>query len=175
KVRRMEEDCEAPIEECHRTVLEDLAKDKQSQIRREMSGINRERNEAANKRDEFETDLRQRMDERAMLGRRIEDAEKRLGQLDSLDHQKLARLYDLNKDAADAVAWLRRPENKSRFRMDIIEPALITLTVPDKRYAPAVENMMGPERLKTFVAQCREDYDLLNELVNDQQAIGRKA
>jgi len=77
KVCSMEEDCAAPIEECHHLVLEDLGKDKQSQIRKEISAVNRERNEAVNKRDEFETDLRQRIDVSAMLGRRIEDVERR--------------------------------------------------------------------------------------------------
>ena len=79
------------------------------------------------------------MESKAFVMRKIEDSQKQLNNLDSVDHQKLQVLQRFHRDTADAVLWLRA--NKSKFKMDIIEPALMTLTVPDRRYQAAVENI----------------------------------
>lgn len=86
------------------------------------------------------------MESKAFVMRKIEDLQKQLNNLDSVDHQKLQLLQRFNRDTGDAVLWLRA--NKSKFKMAIIEPALMTLTVPDRRYQAAVENMMGAGRMK---------------------------
>jgi hypothetical protein len=77
--------------------------------------------------------------------------------------------------------------------MEIIEPATISLTVPNKEYVHAVEACLSVAQLRvglppifggncnsdlpqTFVAQCDDDYRLLNRLVNDTtEALGKKA
>ena len=79
--------------------------------------------------------------------------------------------------------------------MEIIEPATISLTVPNREYVHAVEACFSITQLKvdsfpvipgencrssdlpqTFVAQCDDDYRLLNRLVTDTtEALGRKA
>jgi len=101
----------------------------------------------------------------------------------------MAVLANFNKDTHDAVLWLRA--NKHQFRMEVIEPAIISLTVPDRRFADAVESSFNGTQLKvsfsfnfgtlvnsfffqTFVFQCREDYDKFNDLVNDRGALGRR-
>ncbi|KAI0302916.1 hypothetical protein B0F90DRAFT_184176 [Multifurca ochricompacta] len=59
--------------------------------------------------------------------------------------------------------------------MEIIEPAMISLTVPNKDYVNAVEACFNITQLKTFVAQCDDDYRLLNQLVSDTvEALGKK-
>jgi hypothetical protein len=70
----------------------------------------------------------------------------RLKQLDNVDSQKLEKLGSFNKDAYDAVLWLR--QNKDKFRMEIIEPPIISLTVPDKNFQYAVETCMSNVQLK---------------------------
>ncbi|KIK65311.1 hypothetical protein GYMLUDRAFT_38753 [Collybiopsis luxurians FD-317 M1] len=169
KIQRMQEDAEQPLPEEVISVLED----RDGSIKRERVEITRERNDIAARRDEFDEKLKSKMESKAFVMRKIEDLQKQLNNLDSVDHQKLQLLQRFNRDTGDAVLWLRA--NKSKFKMAIIEPALMTLTVPDRRYQAAVENMMGAGRMKTFVAQCQEDYDLFNELVNDKGALGRKA
>lgn len=79
--------------------------------------------------------------------------------------------------------------------MEIVEPAAISLTVPNKDYVHAVEACFNITQLKvrpflsvfeensrssdlpqTFVAQCDDDYRLLNRLVSDTtEALGKKA
>ncbi|EJF55700.1 hypothetical protein DICSQDRAFT_175618, partial [Dichomitus squalens LYAD-421 SS1] len=89
-------------------------------------------------------------------------------------HQKLEQLKRFDSDAADVVIWLR--SNRHRFRQEIFEPAFLCVTVPNRQYVDAVEACFGDTQLRTFVAQCEEDYQTLNRLcVDTPEAVGRKA
>lgn len=113
----------------------------------------------------------------------------RLRQLDDERHRKLENLRTWDRDHADAVAWLRN--NQSRFKMEVFEPPMICCSVPDKRFTNAVEACFNANQLKanlyryvdsvmsnvplcfkTFVAQCEEDYELLNRCFNDSNEAG---
>ncbi|KAI0751154.1 hypothetical protein C8Q80DRAFT_555406 [Daedaleopsis nitida] len=60
--------------------------------------------------------------------------------------------------------------------MEILEPAILCVTVPNRAFANAVEACFSGAQLRTIVAQCEEDYQLLNRLcVDTPEAIGRKA
>jgi structural maintenance of chromosomes protein 5 len=116
-----------------------------------------------------------------------------LKRLDDDSYRKLQNLAQLDPDCAAVINWLRA--NKHRFRMEIVEPAAISLTVPNKGYVHAVEACFNITQLKvrpflpvfeennrssdlpqTFVAQCDDDYRLLNRLVSDTtEALGKKA
>ena len=117
----------------------------------------------------------------------------RLKRLDDDSYRKLQNLAQFDPDCAAVINWLRA--NKHRFRMEIVEPAAISLTVPNKDYVHAVEACFNNTQLKvkplppvseerncssdlsqTFVAQCDDDYRLLNRLVSDTaEALGKKA
>jgi structural maintenance of chromosomes protein 5 len=118
-----------------------------------------------------------------------------LCRLRNLDDENVRKLQDLakwDKDCHDAVLWLRKPENQEKFRMPVIEPPCVTLTVPDKKYTNAVEACFNANQLKvlqhflalisawswnfaqTFVTQCQEDYRTLNRCINDEDGLGRK-
>ena len=115
----------------------------------------------------------------------------RLKRLDDDSYRKLQNLAQVDPDCAAVINWLRA--NKHRFRMEIVEPAAISLTVPNKDYVHAVEACFNGTQLKvgppvsgednhcsdlpqTFVAQCDDDYRLLNRLVSDStEALGKKA
>jgi len=60
-----------------------------------------------------------------------------LKQLDDVSHRKLQGLAKYDPDCAAVIHWLRK--NTHRFRMEIIEPAAVSLTVPNKSYVNAVE------------------------------------
>ncbi|KAF9076995.1 P-loop containing nucleoside triphosphate hydrolase protein [Rhodocollybia butyracea] len=156
KIQRMEEELNAPLPDEVKQVLEDA----DGSIKKEK------RNKIANRRDDLGNQLKYKIEEKAVSRFSIR-------QLDSVEHQKLQAMQRFSRDTADAIKWIR--DNKAHFRMEIIEPALLTLTVPDRRYQAAVENVLSGSNFKTFVAQCQEDYDLLNELINDKGALGRKA
>lgn len=61
----------------------------------------------------------------------------RLKNLDSVSHRKLERLRAWDRDCAEAVEWLRG--NKDRFRMEVIEPAALSVDVKESRFTAAVE------------------------------------
>jgi len=69
-----------------------------------------------------------------------------LKQLDDVSHRKLQNLAQYDSDCAAVINWLR--VNKHRFRMEIIEPAAISLTVPNKDYVHAVEACFNITQLK---------------------------
>ncbi|KAJ8087221.1 Structural maintenance of chromosomes protein 5 [Marasmius tenuissimus] len=105
------------------------------------------------------------MSDKRLVEMNMEQLRKDLQSLDSEDGRKLASLKNWDRDTHDTILWLR--QNKDRFRMDIIEPSYLSLTVKDQKYANAVEACFGSLQLRTFVAQCREDYDLLNDTINE--------
>ncbi|KAI0690848.1 hypothetical protein BC835DRAFT_1407403 [Cytidiella melzeri] len=114
------------------------------------------------------------VDQEMSLKAAIDDNQRKLRQLDDASHRKLQALVQWDRDCGDTVAWLR--QNRHRFKMEIFEPAMLSITVPNQSFAASVEAFFGPNELKTFVAQCEEDYQLLNRLVADTpEALGRKA
>ena len=59
--------------------------------------------------------------------------------------------------------------------MEIFEPAMLCVTIPNRQYVDAVEACFAGTQMRTFVAQCEEDYQLLNRLcVDTNEALGRK-
>ncbi|KAJ6469210.1 hypothetical protein C8R47DRAFT_1024336 [Mycena vitilis] len=105
--------------------------------------------------------------------RNEENGRAELRNLDSVEHVKLQNLHSLNADAADTVRFIR--QNQGMFKMEIFEPPLLSVTVPDQNFAAAVENNFNLSALKMFVCQCKEDYDLLNKTINDNPGLGRSA
>ncbi|KAI0787066.1 P-loop containing nucleoside triphosphate hydrolase protein [Irpex lacteus] len=82
-------------------------------------------------------------------------------------------LKNWDKDCGDTVEWLRA--NRHRFRMEVFEPAMLSITIPNQSFAASVEACFDNNSLKTFVAQCEDDYQLINRLVVDTpEALGRK-
>lgn len=69
--------------------------------------------------------------------------------LQNLNDEAARRLLELSKfdkDCADTIFWLRR--NRHLFQMEIFEPAIVSLTVPDRRYASAVEACFSGSQLR---------------------------
>ncbi|KAH9023034.1 P-loop containing nucleoside triphosphate hydrolase protein [Lactarius deliciosus] len=113
------------------------------------------------------------IDEESRAKAEITEGERALKQLDDVSHRKLQGLAKFDPDCAAVIHWLRK--NTHRFRMEIIEPAAVSLTVPNKNYVNAVEACFNTAQLKTFVAQCNDDYKLLNQLVSDTtEALGKQ-
>jgi structural maintenance of chromosomes protein 5 len=70
----------------------------------------------------------------------------RLKRLDDDSYRKLQNLAQYDPDCAAVINWLRA--NKDRFRREIIEPAAISLTVPNKDHVHAVEACFNITQLK---------------------------
>ncbi|TDL30065.1 P-loop containing nucleoside triphosphate hydrolase protein [Rickenella mellea] len=124
-------------------------------------------------REAVEMDMRRIADESAKQKAIVSKGLNDIANLDNVSHRRLADLSKWNKDCAEIVHWLRK--NQTRFRMPVIEPAVISLSVPDAQYCDAVEACFNVNQITSFVAQCAEDYNLLNHVLADTgEALGRK-
>ncbi|KAI0371444.1 P-loop containing nucleoside triphosphate hydrolase protein [Pilatotrama ljubarskyi] len=146
--------------------LEDLS--------RQLKELAQQNNLTRQRQQELQEQQRANVDKHSRCKQEIDQISRNLQQLDSQSHQKLEALKRADRDCGEIVEWLRA--NKHKFRMEIFEPALLCVTVPKRQYIDAVESCFGGTQLRTFVAQCEEDYQLLNRLcVDTPEAIGRKA
>ncbi|PSR78324.1 hypothetical protein PHLCEN_2v7446 [Hermanssonia centrifuga] len=147
----------------------------------DVSGLEEEIRQLKSESRKFDdrlSDLQERqrgvVREEADYKARIQDAQHRLKQQDDVDHRKLDHLTRWDRDCAEVVRWLRA--NRHRFKMEVFDPPVLSLTVPDKRFINAIESCFSQNDLKTFVCQCEEDYQTLNRLVVDTpEALGHKA
>ncbi|CAK9780717.1 unnamed protein product [Cutaneotrichosporon oleaginosum] len=80
----------------------------------------------------------------------------------NVEAQRRREVFRSDPSIEFAVKWIE--SNQDRLREPVLYPPVISLNVPDKRYARLIENsMMGPTR-KTFVCQNQEDYATLLKL-----------
>ncbi|KZT07832.1 uncharacterized protein LAESUDRAFT_622835, partial [Laetiporus sulphureus 93-53] len=86
-----------------------------------------------------------------------------LKQLEDASHRKFEALEKWDSDCADVIVWLRN--NHHKFKIEVFEPPMLCLTVPNSKFVHAVEVCFPSSALKTFIAQCEEDYSLLNQML----------
>lgn len=163
QIDKLKEILETPVETEDQEKLDDElnnARTKHERLKAELSGL--------------EYKMRQDYESEASVRRQYEGYQQELQRLDSQAHVKLHNLRRMDKDCADTVEWLRG--NQRRFRFPVLEPPCLSISVKDQRYINAVDALMSHDTMKTFVAQCEEDYKLLMKLVADtSEALGRRA
>jgi structural maintenance of chromosomes protein 5 len=94
-------------------------------------------------------DLRQRREDNARQSgiqqAEIQTAMQERQKLDDVKVQKLNQLRKWNRDHADAIEWLLK--NPGRFQMEVFEPPVLSVVVPDQKYANAVESCFNVGQL----------------------------
>ncbi|KIY46041.1 P-loop containing nucleoside triphosphate hydrolase protein [Fistulina hepatica ATCC 64428] len=164
---------EESIEKLDRELNKDIKVEKKEDVHVEMRALkvrfpplNAQKSDLLDQIKRQETSI-------ADAGHALSTAKANFAQLDNVEQQKLANLQRWDMNTYDALMWLRK--NQHRFKMGICEPPLMGLNVPIQRYAAAVESNIAGFQMKTFVAQCIEDSDLFNSLINDnsQETLGR--
>eukprot|EP00038_Savillea_parva_P018994 m.26072 g.26072 ORF g.26072 m.26072 type:complete len:1078 (+) comp4290_c0_seq1:23-3256(+) len=104
--------------------------------------------ERAEKRIRFENDdLKKQAQSKASSLKQLESGTKQM--------ENLIRNED--RDLYAAMTWLR--ENGDQFAMEVFEPIVMHLQVPDKSHAAVVEASIPKRDLLAFVTQCNEDND----------------
>ncbi|KAF9651246.1 P-loop containing nucleoside triphosphate hydrolase protein [Thelephora ganbajun] len=162
QISKLRETLESPLETEDQEKLEaelNSARLKHERLKAELSALDYQR--------------RQDYDAEAAVQRQYEGYQQELQRLDNEAHVKLQNLRRMDQDCADTVIWLR--ENQRRFRHPVLEPPCLSISVKDQRYINAVDTLISHDTMKTFVAQCDEDYKLLMKLVADTtEALGRR-
>lgn len=75
----------------------------------------------------------------------------RLNGLDSTDAKKLSLLYNWDRDTHDAVLWLRN--NRSRFKMEVFEPPILSISVKNPQFAAYAEAGFNAIQMKVNVGR----------------------
>ncbi|KAF9528049.1 P-loop containing nucleoside triphosphate hydrolase protein [Crepidotus variabilis] len=145
----------------------------EEELRQVTRQLNLEKAALASRSEEFNSKMRECVDKKAYAKSKFEHAEKSMKELDNVDTQRLEAMARWDIDTADAIRWVR--DNRDKFKMEVFETPFMRLTIPDKKFADAVEACFNSNQIKTFVAQCQEDVDTLNHSINDEGALGRKA
>ncbi|KAH9016086.1 P-loop containing nucleoside triphosphate hydrolase protein [Lactarius hengduanensis] len=130
--------------------LDDLEKPRDVES---MEDLEEEGRRLAQRQFELREQQQRFIDDESRAKAEITEGERALKQLDDVSHRKLQGLAKFDPDCARVIHWLRK--NTHRFRMEIIEPAAVSLTVPNKNYVNAVERLFADSNIQytqTFVA-----------------------
>ncbi|KAH0588207.1 hypothetical protein H2248_006920 [Termitomyces sp. 'cryptogamus'] len=137
----------------------------------EARKIHAERADVMTRKLEAEDKIKNNINEMAKSTNQLNFACQDLKKLDDIKNMKMQALQKFDKDCHAAVLWLR--EHKHLFKMEVFEPAFLSLTVPDRRFVNAVEAGISGMQFRTFVCQCREDSNTLNQEINDRGVLGK--
>ncbi|KAG6836487.1 hypothetical protein H0H93_007586 [Arthromyces matolae] len=130
-----------------------------------------EREEVMIRKSEAEDKIKINIDEKTRSNVQLNHAQQELQRLDDINNIKMQNLQRWDKDCLAAVLWLRK--NRNLFKMEVIEPAVLTLTVPNRPFANAVEANISGIQFRTFICQCKEDSDTFNKQINDDGVLGK--
>ncbi|KAF8329916.1 hypothetical protein F5887DRAFT_1182074 [Amanita rubescens] len=170
RIKEIERDIEQTRQELAVPVKTENAED----LNHEQRQVNQERASVVERKVAIEAELRRNVDACSERQVRLETARSELKKLDNVLELKLQNMHNWDRDTHAVILWLRK--NQQRFKMPILEPPAILVNVPNKAFGDAVEACFNSAQLRTFVAQCQEDLDLFNRLINDSQGqeFGRK-
>lgn len=98
---------------------------------------------------------------------RKDAAEQKLAQLNNVRHQRMQILARGDKDTYDAIEWLA--SHRNIFQKAVYDPVLVLLDVKKPEAARAIESCLNWNTQRTFVCQCRADYDLFTRELIDKR------
>ncbi len=79
------------------------------------------------------------------------------------------RIFRQQPHLARISEWLHN--NRTKFRKEVIGPVMCEITTKDHVTAAYLEQHVPNAALKSFVVQCKEDYDLLYRSIREEQGI----
>lgn len=90
--------------------------------------------------------------------------QRRLADLDTQTGQQGQKLRQLSRDSHRAWEWIQ--EHQDQFEHKVYGPPLIECSLKDPRYANAIESLFQENDFKTFTAQSRNDFRMLQKVLN---------
>lgn len=98
---------------------------------------------------------------------RKEQVEQKLAQLNNVRHQRMQILAQGDRDTYEAIHWLA--SHRDIFQKNVYDPVLVLLDVKQPQAARAIESCLNWNIQRTFVCQCRADYDLFTHELIDKR------
>ncbi|KAK0563559.1 Structural maintenance of chromosomes protein 5 [Tilletia horrida] len=155
-------DLKAAIQNPPETVSTQSSDTQVKQIRMRIRADGSERSDIKMKIDEIHLENRS-------LRSTLDDARRKLENLDNNRHQRFVSLEHVDQSIGPAVRWLR--DNKQLFSGTVYEPVAMEASIKDNKYANAVETCMSWPSFKTFVCELRSDYDIFTRELIDKQKL----
>lgn len=105
--------------------------------------------------------------------RELEDDHKqaaaKMAKLQNEKARRNERIFRQLPELGKISDWLSN--NRSKFRKDVVGPIMCEITTKDATTASYLEQHVPNHALKSFVVQCKEDYDLLYRCIREEQNI----
>lgn len=92
-------------------------------------------------------------------------AEERLGKMQDEKARRRERIYRQQPNLQKIADWLQN--NRSKFRKEVMGPVMCEITSRSQLTAAYLEQHVANATLKSFIVQCKEDYDLLYKSVRE--------
>ena len=93
----------------------------------------------------------------------------KLAKLQDEKSRRKERIFRQQPQLAKIVDWLQN--NRTKFRKEVVGPIMCEVTTKDHVTAAYLEQHVPNASLKSFVVQCKEDYDLLYRSIREEQGI----
>ncbi|KAG6844359.1 hypothetical protein H0H87_007540 [Tephrocybe sp. NHM501043] len=151
--------------------LSEVKLEKHEDLQAEAKQIVLERGGVNERKIEVEEKMKSTIDNKARSNAQLQNAQQDLQRLEDMGNVKMQNLQRWDKNTHAAVLWLR--SHKHLFQMEVFEPAVLSVSVPNKQFVNAVEAGINGMQFRTFVCQCQEDSNTFNEHVNDKQVLGK--
>ncbi|KAF7683099.1 Structural maintenance of chromosomes protein 5 [Astathelohania contejeani] len=104
------------------------------------------------------------------LKNEIEALTKKKLKIKEMANRQLEFLKGYHRDTYNAVLWLR--ENKHMFKDEIIEPAILQITIKNNRFAPEIETFLSFQALSSFICKNPEDFEKFMKIMKDEKRWG---
>jgi chromosome segregation ATPase len=116
------------------------------EINEELQQIQHKSQEISPRLNELVHDIREMLETKAGLEKKVVDKRERLKALNSKKDQTLEEIRKNNLDTFRAVQWFRSVD-KSQFEGRVFEPIALNINVTDQRFMQAVESVIGRDAL----------------------------
>ncbi|KAJ2718581.1 Structural maintenance of chromosomes protein 5 [Coemansia sp. Benny D115] len=103
------------------------------------------------------------------LAQQIAEHNEQLRALDDVEMQRREALRRFHEPSMRALEWVEA--NRHLFRQHVFRPICLEASVQDTRYAHLIETVVSVSTLRTFVTQCREDYETLTANAIDRMKL----
>ncbi|EFA05955.1 structural maintenance of chromosomes protein 5 [Tribolium castaneum] len=128
----------------------------------EMQKFRRHVSELQNQRDEI-------VASRQTKSAQLRAYENEINRIDNVKQQRLNYLQRVDRDAYEAVVWLRN--NRNLFKGEIYEPIMLELNVLDSKNAMYVENVIPLRDRVAFTCTNKDDMNALIRLLRNEKQL----
>lgn len=101
------------------------------------------------------------------LKSQIEESEQQLAHLDSAIGKQELKLRMVSPDSLKLYHWLAN--NQDKFEREVFGPPMVTCSVPDPKYADAIESLFHKTDYTVFTVQSRNDFRTLQRNIAEQK------